>query len=107
VAGATPQQTVRRHVIRNVIGTVVVQVTFEVANAILLFAALSFLGLGPPPPAANWGGMLTDGLNYVFAGYWWLIYPAGICIVIVVVAFNLVGDALRDMFEVRLRSRDR
>jgi peptide/nickel transport system permease protein len=106
VFGATSQQTVARHVIRNVIGTVVVQVTFEVANAILLFAALSFLGLGPPPPAANWGGMLTDGLNYVFAGYWWLIYPAGICIVIVVVAFNLVGDALRDMFEVRLRSRD-
>jgi peptide/nickel transport system permease protein len=106
VFGASPRQTVLRHVIRNVIGTVVVQVTFEVANAILLFAALSFLGLGPPPPAANWGGMLTDGLNYVFAGYWWLLYPAGICIVVTVVAFNLVGDALRDIFEVRLRSRD-
>lgn len=106
VFGATPRQTVLKHVIRNVIGTVVVQVTFEVANAILLFAALSFLGLGPPPPAANWGGMLTGGLDYVFAGYWWLIYPAGVCIVVTVVAFNLVGDALRDMFEVRLRSRD-
>ncbi len=106
VAGATAQQIVRRHVIRNVIGTVVVQVTFEIANAILLFAALSFLGLGPPPPAANWGEMLTDGLNYIFAGYWWLIYPAGICIVLTVVASNLVGDALRDIFEVRLRSRD-
>lgn len=104
--GATPQQIVLRHVIRNVIGTVVVQVTFEVANAILLFAALSFLGLGPPPPAANWGGMLTDGLNYVFSGYWWLIYPAGIFIVVTVVAFNLAGDALRDVFEVRLRTRD-
>ncbi len=103
--GETPRQIVFRHIVRNVIGTVAVQVTFEVANAILLFSALSFLGLGPPPPAANWGGMLTDGLNYVFDGYWWLIYPAGLLIVMTVVAFNLAGDALRDVFEVRLRSR--
>lgn len=103
--GESARQIVLRHVVRNVIGTVVVQVTFEVANAVLLFSALSFLGLGPPPPAANWGGMLTDGLNYVYDGYWWLIYPAGLCIVITVVAFNLAGDALRDVFEVRLRSR--
>ncbi|HEY3775610.1 MAG TPA: ABC transporter permease [Solirubrobacteraceae bacterium] len=93
------------HIVRNVVGTVVVQATFEVANAILLLAALSFLGLGPPPPAANWGGMLTDGLNYIADGYWWLIYPAGVCIVLTVVAFNLLGDALRDVVEVRLRSR--
>ncbi len=55
-----PGKIVYRHLVRNVVGTVVVQSTFEVANAILLFAALSFLGLGPPPPAANWGGMLTS-----------------------------------------------
>jgi peptide/nickel transport system permease protein len=103
--GATARQMILRHLIRNVIGIVVVQVTFEVANAILLFAALSFLGLGPPPPAANWGGMLADGLDYVFSGYWWLIYPAGLCIVITVVAFNMAGDALRDVFDVRLRDR--
>jgi peptide/nickel transport system permease protein len=103
--GSRPWQIVARHLVRNVIGTVVVQATFEVANAILLFAALSFLGLGPPPPAANWGGMLNDGLNYVFDGYWWLIYPAGLCIVITVVAFNLIGDAIRNSLEVRLRSR--
>jgi peptide/nickel transport system permease protein len=103
--GERPWQIVARHLVRNVIGTVVVQATFEVANAILLFAALSFLGLGPPPPAANWGGMLNDGLNYVFDGYWWLIYPAGLCIVITVVAFNLIGDAIRNSLDVRLRSR--
>jgi peptide/nickel transport system permease protein len=103
--GSRPWQIVVRHLVRNVIGTVVVQATFEVANAILLFAALSFLGLGPPPPAANWGGMLNDGLNYVFDGYWWLIYPAGLCIVITVVAFNLIGDAIRNSLDVRLRSR--
>lgn len=103
--GGTARQIVLKHLVPNVIGTVVVQATFEVANAILLFAALSFLGLGPPPPTANWGGMLTTGLNYIFDGYWWLIYPAGVCIVIVVVAFNLVGDALRDLVEVRLQRR--
>jgi peptide/nickel transport system permease protein len=103
--GLLRRQIIFRHVVRNVLGVVVVQATFEVANAIILLASLSFLGLGPPPPAANWGGMLTDGLNYLFDGYWWLIYPAGICIVLAVVAFNLVGDALRDIFEVRLRSR--
>ncbi|MGC1283451.1 MAG: ABC transporter permease [Streptosporangiaceae bacterium] len=103
--GERAWRIVGRHLVRNVIGTVVVQATFEVANAILLFAALSFLGLGPPPPAANWGGMLNDGLNYVFDGYWWLIYPAGLLIVITVVAFNLIGDAIRNSLEVRLRSR--
>jgi peptide/nickel transport system permease protein len=103
--GEPSWQIVAKHLVRNVVGTVVVQATFEVANAILLFAALSFLGLGPPPPATNWGGMLNDGLNYVFDGYWWLIYPAGVCIVITVVAFNLIGDAIRNSLEVRLTSR--
>ena len=94
-----------RHIIPNVMGTVVVATTFSVADSILLLAALSYLGLGPPPPAANWGGMLTNGLTYVYDGYWWLIYPAGIAIVLTVVAFNFIGDALRDSLEVRLQER--
>jgi peptide/nickel transport system permease protein len=105
LAGDRPVRIVIRHIVRNVIGIVAVQATFEVANAILLLAALSFLGLGPPPPAVNWGGMLTTGLNYIFDGYWWQIYPAGVCIVLTVVAFNLLGDATRDALDVRLRSR--
>lgn len=105
LAGERPVKIVLRHIVRNVIGTVAVQATFEVANAILLLAALSFLGLGPPPPAVNWGGMLTTGLNYIFDGYWWQIYPAGVCIVLTVVAFNLLGDATRDALDVRLRER--
>ncbi|MDA8310569.1 MAG: ABC transporter permease [Actinomycetota bacterium] len=105
VVGERPIRIVLRHVVRNVIGIVAVQATFEVANAILLLAALSFLGLGPPPPAVNWGGMLTTGLNYIFDGYWWQIYPAGVCIVLTVVAFNLLGDATRDALDVRLRQR--
>jgi peptide/nickel transport system permease protein len=103
--GERPFRIVFRHLIRNVVGTVAVQATFEVANAILLLAALSFLGLGPPPPAANWGGMLTSGLDYIFDNYWWQIYPAGLCIVLTVVAFNLLGDAVRDTLEVRLQQR--
>ncbi len=94
-----------RHLVPNVMGTIVVLTTFAVADAVLLLAALSYLGLGVPPPAANWGGMLTNGLNYVYSGYWWLIYPAGVAIVLTVVAFNFIGDALRDAFEVRLQRR--
>ena len=105
VMGNRSPKIIRRHVIPNVAGIIVVQTTFQVADAILLVAALSFLGLGPPPPEANWGGMLSDGLNYIFDGYWWLIYPAGAAIIVTVVAFNLVGDALRDALEVRLRHR--
>jgi peptide/nickel transport system permease protein len=105
VVGADGPRIILRHIVPNSIGTIVVQTTFEIANAILLLAALSFLGLGVPPPAANWGGMLTDGLNYIQVGYWWLIYPAGTAIVLTVIAFNFVGDALRDALEVRLQRR--
>jgi peptide/nickel transport system permease protein len=103
--GSRDGRIVFRHIVPNVIGPVVVQTTFSAANAILLLAALSFLGLGPPPPAANWGGMLTNGLNSIYDGYWWLIYPAGVAIVLTVMAFNFIGDALRDAMEVRLRAR--
>jgi peptide/nickel transport system permease protein len=105
IVGVRPAGIIRRHIVRNLIGVIVVQTTFEVANAILLLAALSYLGLGPPPPAANWGGMLTSGLDYIYDGYWWLIYPAGLSIVLTVMAFNFIGDALRDALDVRLRQR--
>jgi peptide/nickel transport system permease protein len=105
VMGGSDLRIVLRHIIPNTIGTIMVNATFQVADAILLIAALSFLGLGVPPPATNWGAMLSDGVSYTYAGYWWLIYPAGLAIVITVVAFNLIGDALRDAFEVRLQKR--
>jgi len=96
---------VLRHITPNAIGVIVVQATFEVANAILLLAALSYLGLGPAPPSTNWGSMLNDGLNYIYEGKWWLIYPAGLAIVLTVIAFNFIGDALRAALEVRLQVR--
>jgi peptide/nickel transport system permease protein len=103
--GGRRYRIVLRHIVPNVAGTVVVQATFEIANAVLLLAALSFLGLGAPPPATNWGSMLNNGLTYIYDGAWWLIYPAGLAIVVTVVAFNFLGEALRDTLEVRLQAR--
>ncbi|MEU6204024.1 ABC transporter permease [Micromonospora musae] len=103
--GGTGGRAVRRHIVPNAIGTVIVNATFQVADAILYVAYLSFLGLGVPPPAANWGGMLSDGLADTYSGHWWLLYPPGIAIILIVLAFNFIGDGLRDAFEVRLRRR--
>jgi peptide/nickel transport system permease protein len=103
--GGSHGRAVFRHIIPNAIGTVVVNATFQVADAILLIAYVSFLGLGVAPPATDWGGMLSKGISYTYDGYWWLIFPAGIAIVLVVCAFNTIGDGLRDSFEVRLQGR--
>ena len=103
--GGGAQRSIFLHIIPNAIGTIVVNITFQVADAILGLAALGYLGFGLPAPAANWGAMLSQGTTYVYAGEWWLIYPVGIMIVITVVAFNFVGDALRDAFDVRLKRR--
>ncbi|HYA68167.1 MAG TPA: ABC transporter permease [Acidimicrobiales bacterium] len=105
VMGGNRRRIVFRHIIPNSVGTIVVNVTFQVADAILLLAALGFLGLGLPAPRTDWGAMLSNGVNYVYDGYWWLIYPAGFCIIIVVMSFNYVGDAMRDALEVRLQKR--
>ncbi|HEV3267352.1 MAG TPA: ABC transporter permease [Acidimicrobiales bacterium] len=93
------------HIVPNAIGTIVVNITFQVADAILALAALGYLGFGIPPPAANWGSMLSQGVTYLYAGEWWLIYPVGILIVLTVISLNFIGDALRDAFDVRLQGR--
>lgn len=93
------------HILPNAVDIVVVSATFQIADAILVIAALSFLGLGLPPPAPNWGGMLSDSITYLANGVWWLIYPPGIAILIVVVAVNFVGDALRESMDRRLAGR--
>ena len=103
--GGSSRRMVTRHIVPNTIGTIMVNATFQVADAIVALASLSFLGLGIQPPAANWGQMLSSGLTYVYAGSWWLIYPPGIAIVLTVMAFNAVGDSLRDAFDNRLRGR--
>jgi peptide/nickel transport system permease protein len=103
--GVRSPKIILRHVVTNCIGTILVNATFQVADAILVVAALSFLGLGIPPPATNWGSMLSDGLNFTYSGFWWLTYPPGIAIVLTVVAFNLVGDGMRDAFGLDTRRR--
>lgn len=103
--GGGSMRAVRTHIVPNAIGVVIVNATFQVADAVLYAAYLSFLGLGVPPPAANWGGMLSTGLTEAYSGHWWLLYPPGILIIVLVLAFNFVGDGLRDAFEVRMRRR--
>ena len=105
VMGGGGARAVLRHIAPNAVGTIIVSATFQVADAILLVVALSYLGLGVQPPKTDWGGMLSNGVQYVYDGYWWLIYPAGIAIVLVVISINFIGDALRDSFEVRLQRR--
>ncbi len=106
VIGGRPLRSVVRHIVPNAIGTIIVQATFAVADAILTLAVLGFLTLGVAPPSTDWGSMLSGGLNYIQGGnYWWLIYPPGVAIILTCISFNFVGDALRDAFETRLQRR--
>jgi peptide/nickel transport system permease protein len=106
VIGGGRLRAVVRHIVPNAIGTIIVQGTFAVADSILTLAALGFLGLGINAPSTDWGSMLNSGLQYMQGGgYWWLIYPAGLAIIITCIAFNFIGDALRDAFETRLQRR--
>jgi peptide/nickel transport system permease protein len=101
--GSPNHRIMSRHLVPNAIGVIIVNATFTVADAILTLSALSFLGLGLSPPHADWGTMLSNGLNDLFDGYWWLVYPPAIILIITVIAFSLVGDAVRDSLDVRLR----
>jgi peptide/nickel transport system permease protein len=105
VAGGGRSRAMFRHIMPNAIGVIIVQGTFAVADAILILAGIGFLGFGIAPPATDWGSMLSNGLNYITSGYWWLIYPAGLLIIMTCVSFNFIGDALRDAFETRLHRR--
>jgi ABC-type dipeptide/oligopeptide/nickel transport system permease subunit len=105
VMGAGPSRIVLRHLIPNALSVVIVNITFQVADAILVLAYLGFLGFGLQYPTPSWGDMLGNAQQYVSSGYWWLVYPVGGCLVLVVLATNLVGDALRDALDVRLRRR--
>jgi peptide/nickel transport system permease protein len=105
IMGGTQRRLILRHLIPNALSVVIVNITFLIADAILLIAYLGFLGFGLAYPTASWGDMLGNAQTAVSSGYWWLVYPVGACLVLVVMACNLVGDALRDAFDVRLRRR--
>ena len=97
--GASARRALFRDVLSNVAGPVFVLMTLDLANAILLLSGLSFLGLGAQPPQAEWGSMVADGTNYF--QWWWIGTFPGLAIFTVVLAFNFLGDSLRDVFDPR------
>ena len=101
--GASPARILVRHVVPNILQPVLVQATIGVAGAILAESTLSFLGVGVSYPTASWGSMLNDARNHLFDAPHMVVFPA-LAIVAAVLAFNLLGDALRDWLDPRLRS---
>lgn len=100
--GAGAGRIVAHHVFPNANAPVIVQATLSVGGAILASAGLSFLGLGAQPPTPDWGGMLASGREFMLQAWWIATFP-GIAIMLTVLGFNLVGDALRDLLDPRLR----
>jgi len=103
--GSSRTRILLRHLTPNLYGVLSVNATLSVADAILAYATISYLGLGLAPPATDWGTLLTEGINNLFDGYWWQLWPAAFLIVSTVVAINLIGDGLRDVTEGRLQRR--
>jgi peptide/nickel transport system permease protein len=100
--GGRAPRILTRHVLPNAAAPVIVQATLGVGTAILSSAGLSFLGLGAQPPTPDWGGMLASGREFMLQAWWIATFP-GLAIMVTVLGFNLVGDALRDLLDPRLR----
>jgi len=100
--GATDLRVIVRHILPNIIQPIVVQAAIGMAGAILAEATMSFLGLGVPPPTASWGAMLNDGRAHLFDAPHLVIFPA-LAVMLAVLSFNFIGDALRDTLDPRSR----
>jgi peptide/nickel transport system permease protein len=100
VVGASPVRIMYLHLVPNLLPVIIVSATLRVGAAILTEAGLSYFGLGVPPPSPTWGGMVADGRTFLDVGWWISTFP-GIALLVVVVATNLVGDGLRDVFDPR------
>jgi len=100
--GASDSRIIWRHIIPNIIQTSLVIGTFAMASAIISEASLSFLGLGVPPEIPTWGTMLADARIYISTAWWLALFP-GLCIFLTVLGINLLGDALRDLLDPRLK----
>ncbi len=92
----------RRHILSNLLQAAMVTGTFAMASAIISEASLSFLGLGVPPEIPTWGSMLADGREHISTS-WWLSFFPGLCIFTTVLGINLLGDALRNILDPRLK----
>jgi peptide/nickel transport system permease protein len=100
VVGASPMRIMWRHLVPNLLPVIIVSATLRVGAAILTEAGLSYFGLGVPPPAPTWGGMVADGRTFLDVAWWVSTFP-GLALLVVVIATNLVGDGLRDVFDPR------
>jgi peptide/nickel transport system permease protein len=103
VIGVTPLRIMRRHVLPNVMGPVLVLATIQVAAAILTEATLSFLGVGVPPTSPSLGTLIRVGNDFLFSGEWWITIFPGLMLVLIALSVNLLGDWLRDALNPRLR----
>jgi peptide/nickel transport system permease protein len=103
--GAGGTRIMLRHILPNIMAVIIVVATARFGSAILVESSLSFLGLGPPPPTPTWGSMLSGDAIYIMQTAWWLAVFPGAAITLVVLGFNLFGDALRDVWDPRLRGR--
>ena len=103
VTGVAPLRIMRRHVLPNVLGPVLVLATIQVATAIITEATLSFLGVGAPPTSPSLGTLIRIGNDYLFSGEWWITIFPGAMLVLIALSVNLLGDWLRDALNPRLR----
>ena len=103
VTGVSSLRIMRRHVLPNVMGPVLVLATIQVATAIITEATLSFLGVGSPPTAPSLGTLIRGGNDYLFSGEWWITIFPGLMLVLIALSVNLLGDWLRDALNPRLR----
>jgi len=100
--GATDCRIITRHIMPNVIAPIIVISSFQLAELIIAESSLSFLGLGVQPPTPSWGGMLSQGREYLTSAWWLGVFP-GLAIILTVLGINLFGDALRDAMDPRLK----
>jgi peptide/nickel transport system permease protein len=103
VIGVAPLRIMRRHVLPNVLGPVLVLATVQVATAIITEATLSFLGVGVPPTSPSLGTLIRTGNDFLFSGEWWITVFPGAMLVLIALSVNLLGDWLRDVLNPRLR----
>lgn len=103
--GVRSHRIVSRAILPNILASLIVIASFNVASVILAEAALSFLGLGVPPDVPTWGGMLAESRDQLLGGFWWLAVFPGLAIMLTVLSLNILGDWVRDFMDPRLRGR--
>ncbi len=101
-SGLSALQIIRRHILPNIAGVIIVVATLQVGTVIVLEASLSFLGVGVPPPTPSWGTMVADGRSYLTTAWWLCLFP-GLAIMLVVMSVNMIGDELTDRLNPALR----